>query len=122
MSGGVFNDKIWSGNNNTGSITVFGDISANTPLTENAEEANFYDGDDIITIGNNNANVFAYGQGGNDKITGGFGSQQVEKLYGGSGDDKIWLFSPEQISQDTAGDYGVGNLGSDQLFGNDGSN
>ena len=40
-----------------------------------------------------------YGQGGNDKIIGGWadnmGPPQLEFLYGGSGDDKIWLVSPE---------------------------
>ena len=84
---------------------------------------NFNDGNDVISIGNNNALVYGYGQGGNDKIIGGFGPSQAEKLYGGSGDDKIWLVSPELRSLDTFGnDYGVGNLGADHLYGTDGAN
>ena len=38
--------------------------------------------------------VVVYGQGGNDKISGGYGVMQVDKLWGGSGDDKIWLINP----------------------------
>ena len=44
-----------------------------TPLTEDATALNIADGDDIIEIGDNNMAVKAYGQGGNDKIIGGFG-------------------------------------------------
>ena len=65
------------------------------PLMEDASGLNIADGDDIIEIGDNNMGVKVYGQGGNDKIIGGFGPAQLEQLYGGSGDDKIWLVNPE---------------------------
>ena len=78
------------------------------------------DGDDIITVGNNNFFVYVYGQGGNDKVVGGWGSSQIEKLYGGTGDDKIWLVSPEQRSLDVNGsDEAHGGLGADHLYGTD---
>ena len=35
---------------------------------------NIADGDDIIEIGDNNENVFVWGQGGNDIIIGGYGA------------------------------------------------
>ena len=39
-----------------------------------ANGLNINDGDDIIDIGNNNLIVVAVGQGGNDKIIGGYGT------------------------------------------------
>ncbi len=43
------------------------------PLVEFPETFNKFDGNDLIDVGNNNLGVFVYGQGGNDKIIGGFG-------------------------------------------------
>ena len=119
IAGGTFDDWIWSGTNVTGDIKIYGDNDTSTPLTEDATALNINDGNDIINIGNGNGDVFVWGQGGNDKIIGGHGESQVEKLYGGSGDDKIWLVSPGQRSLDTAADanYGYGNDGNDNLYG-----
>ena len=68
-------------------------------LTEDATGLNIADGDDIIQMGNIfDGNVKIYGQGGNDKLIGGFNDQggtQTEFLFGGSGDDKIWMVAPE---------------------------
>ena len=56
------------------------------------------DGDDVIEIGDNfgGTYIFAFGQGGNDKIIGGVSSTGAEKLYGGDGDDKVWAMNPGQ--------------------------
>ena len=54
------------------------------------------DGDDIIEVGNNNLSVIVNSGGGNDKIIGGWGLGQIDKLYGNDGDDKIWLVNPEE--------------------------
>ena len=43
------------------------------PLEEFPTTFNKYDGNDWIEIGDNNENVKVYGQGGDDKITGGYG-------------------------------------------------
>ena len=93
-----------------GSVVVTGD-NYDAPvmiLTEDDSGLNQADGDDIITLGNNvRGNSKVYGQGGNDKIVGGWadggGPPQLEFFYGGSGDDKIWLVSPGEIALDTYG-------------------
>ena len=74
LVGGVHDDQIWSGDQIVGDIKVYGDNKTATPLDEDAAAFNLNDGDDLIDIGNDNGNVFAFGQGGNDKIIGGFGS------------------------------------------------
>ena len=74
LVGGVYDDQIWSGDQIIGDLKIYGDNISATPLVEDAAGYNLNDGDDIIDIGNDNANVFAFGQGGNDKIIGGFGS------------------------------------------------
>ena len=91
------------GGENTGLVTVFGDhLALGTALTEDDTMINIADGDDIISIANDNiGTVKVYGQGGNDKIVGGRatmnpGPPQVELFYGGSGDDKIWFTSPAE--------------------------
>ncbi len=61
------------------------------PLLEFPDTFNKYDGDDWINVGDNNMNVLVYGQGGDDKIIGGYGTFQIERIFGGSGDDKIWM-------------------------------
>lgn len=127
--GGPYNDKIWTGSGVTGGanktapnvnaydLLVYGDkndwvstLSNFTPdegvvgesaLVEYPDTFNKFDGDDIIDVGNDNMKVYVYGQGGNDKIIGGHGTNQVEKLFGGSGDDKIWLVNPEERALDT---------------------
>ena len=61
------------------------------------------DGDDMIDVGAQNRQVYAYGGGGNDKIFGGNGmdtrtshnaAASLEVLSGGSGDDKLWAQHP----------------------------
>ena len=39
--------------------------------------------------------VKAFGQGGNDRLVGGYGADQVDKLYGGSGDDTLWMINED---------------------------
>ena len=120
IAGGTYDDLIYSGTNVSDDITIFGDNDTATPLTEDAAGLNINDGNDIIDVGNDNMNVKVYGQGGNDKIIGGFGVMQIDRLYGGSGDDKIWLVNPEQREFDTLGkDYGYGGLGNDYIYGTD---
>ena len=87
---------------------MFGDNFSATPLVEDDTALNQADGDDIITLGNNiRGTTKVYGQGGNDKIVGGWEDgtmpPQVEFFYGGSGDDKIWMVSPGEIALDTYG-------------------
>ena len=100
ISGGPYDDKIWTGSNN-GLIVVYGDKSdvpevvqqvVNLELDEIAPETNLfpdggnslpffefpdtfnkYDGDDVIDVGNDNMAVKVFGQGANDKIIGGWG-------------------------------------------------
>ena len=48
---------------------------------------------------------------------------QIDQLFGGSGDDRIWMVNPNQISQDIFVDkirnYGFGGIGNDYLYGTD---
>ena len=98
ISGGPYDDKIWSGNNvgsngNLGAgsfdLLIYGDkddfedegtgvptpdADYGLPLVEYPLTFNKNDGNDIIDVGDDNANVGVYGQGGNDKIIGGSGA------------------------------------------------
>ena len=71
---------ILSGDFILGDLKVYGDNASLDALNEDELAFNLNDGNDIIDIGNNNQNVFVYGQGGNDKIVGGYGSTQTEKM------------------------------------------
>ena len=82
---------------------IFGDNGTVAATVEDENGLNINDGDDIIDVGNNNTDVRVFGQAGNDKLIGGYGPSQVDRLYGGSGDDKIWLVNPEQREFDTQG-------------------
>ena len=73
LVGGVYDDNIFAGDDIDGDIKVYGDNISSTPLVEDNQAYNLNDGNDIITIGNNNVDVSAFGQGGNDKIVGGWG-------------------------------------------------
>ena len=95
MYGGTYDDKIWSGENVAGSIKIHGDNQTSEPLVEDPTGLNRNDGDDYIDIGDNNMDVTAFGQGGNDRLVGGYGANQVEKLFGGSGDDTIWMINED---------------------------
>ena len=90
-------------------------------MDEDSTALNINDGDDIIHIGNGNTNVYGWGQGGNDKLIGGYGPAQLEKLYGGSGDDKIWMVSPENRALDIAAssNFAYGGIGDDFVYGTD---
>jgi len=48
---------------------------------------------------------------------------QVDNLFGGSGDDKIWMVNPNQRHMDIldSKNYGSGNDGNDWLYGTDGN-
>ena len=50
-------------------------------------------GDDIIQVEDGNMTVTAYGNGGDDKL---IGARTIvaEALYGGDGNDKIWMAHP----------------------------
>ena len=51
------------------------DATANMePLTEFPETFNKFDGNDLIDVGDDNALVTVFGQGGNDKLIGGYGA------------------------------------------------
>ena len=67
ISGGPYNDKIWTGHGNTGILRIYGDKSDRgdftdifpdggdrDPLIEYPDTFNKYDGDDIIDVGNAN--------------------------------------------------------------------
>ena len=73
LVGGPYDDTIISGSDSMGAIRVFGDKDNVDALNELPDTFNKYDGNDIIDIGDNNAIVKVYGQGGNDKILGGYG-------------------------------------------------
>ena len=98
--GGPYDDKIWTGNNtgdsggNNGAggfdVLVYGDnedignypavggsfpgADIGMPLVEDPKTFNKDDGGDIIDVGDDNFLVGVYGQGGNDKIIGGVGT------------------------------------------------
>ena len=124
LVGGPYNDKIFTGHGVTGDVPVIGgnlvvygdksdraqttvptpDSNDALPLTEYPETFNKFDGNDIIDVGDENLLVKVYGQGGNDKIIGGVGASQVDKLWGGSGDDRIWMVNPNQVDLETVAD------------------
>ena len=56
-------------------------------------------------------------------MIGGFGTNQIDKLYGGSGDDKIWLINPEEREFDimVGQNYGYGGQDDDFVYGSDGN-
>ena len=57
-------------------MTIYGDnrvLNGDPITTYDADGLNINDGDDIIRVDNNNMAVFVVGQGGNDKIIGGYG-------------------------------------------------
>ena len=66
----VYGDKEDPGN----VATTVPDSGNGMPLEEFPTTFNKYDGNDWIEIGDNNENVKVYGQGGDDKITGGYGA------------------------------------------------
>ena len=76
MFGGPGNDFVTVGSNGSSTVLVHGDnpVSVGVPATtEDSTGRNIADGDDIIHMGNNhNGLVKLYGQGGNDKIIGGY--------------------------------------------------
>ena len=143
LVGGPYNDKVFSGNNVLGITLIYGDkedpganvptknIPPNSgdamPLIEYPETFNKYDGDDWIDVGDENEVVTVYGQGGNDWIAGGFNSDStdygIERLFGGSGNDTIFMINENQRSLDTGDkhNYGFGGLGNDKLYGSAGS-
>jgi Ca2+-binding RTX toxin-like protein len=112
------------------SIFVYGDLNeAGTLITDfNLERGQANDGDDIIDIGDGNSigdEIFAFGQGGKDKVIGGIGSDNQnsiaaeERLYGGDGDDKVWAHNPGQFEDDGL-NYLYGNNGNDIIYGSQG--
>jgi Ca2+-binding RTX toxin-like protein len=126
--GGYGDDKIFSGSDRDGDIYIWGDNR--TYYIEDASPGDEYvwtygfenDGNDIIDIEDNpGSNVYGYAQGGDDKLIGSVqgADAATEKLYGGDGDDKIWLLNPGQVeladSDDT--NYGYGGAGNDIIYG-----
>ena len=71
--GGQYNDKIYAGSDTNTVTSIFGDKQTGGPLVEDPDGFNKFDGDDVIEVGDNNATVQVFGQGGNDKIIGGVG-------------------------------------------------
>ena len=73
----------------------------------------------MIDIGDGNLRVIAYGNGGNDKIFGGNGADNLswEYLYGGSGDDKIWAQQPGEVAANLGEQYMFGGADNDWLSG-----
>ena len=109
MRGGEGNDKIFGPDN------VIGDGSDGRVFLEAG------DGDDLVDLGDFNYSSLVYGEAGNDKMIGGqhYGFQ---KLYGGTGDDKMWSINEDQRGQeiDPAMETEMwGDDGNDHMFGND---
>ena len=65
IAGGTFDDKIFSGSNISGrQVKLYGDNDIDADgmaVNEDPNRRNMNDGNDLITIGNNNNMVFAYG-------------------------------------------------------------
>ena len=79
ITAGPANDFILVGSNGSNTVIARGDNSAAMPLMEDATGLNIADGDDIIQMGNNhNGLVKLYGQGGNDKLIGGYNNTPAE--------------------------------------------
>ena len=79
ISAGPANDLISLGSNGSNNVVARGDNFTTTPLIEDATGLNIADGDDIIQMGNNhNGLVKLYGQGGNDKLIGGYNNTPAE--------------------------------------------
>ena len=116
------NDKIFSGSNLTGgNVRIFGDTyrNAENPL-DSGYRGSPNDGDDIIDVGDSPGiagNIFAFGQGGNDKIFGSLSGDVEEKLEGGDGDDKIWAENPGQVETEDDVNEILGNNGNDIIYG-----
>ena len=108
LGGGSFDVLVYGDKEDPGTDSPFVGIMGELdmmPLVEFPGGWNKFDGNDIIDVGDFNGNVGVYGQGGNDKIIGGLGTGtddstntdfQVDKLWGGSGDDKIWTIEPDR--------------------------
>ena len=73
IAGGPYDDKIWSGNNIGTAVSIYGDNIDQAGMYD-PDGLNKNDGDDIIEVGNNNTLTVVEGQGGNDKIIGGYGA------------------------------------------------
>ena len=127
--GGYGGDTIFTGADRaSGNIYVWGDNRAyyTEDLAQFPGDVDHYgfenDGNDIIDIEDNPGSaIYGHGQGGDDKIIGSVqgASPMPEKLYGGDGDDKIWLLNPGQY-EDSAADafnYGYGGRGNDIIYG-----
>jgi len=128
--GGYGDDTIFSGADRTGNIEIWGDNrafaygegDAYTTARDLWKYGREGDGDDIIDVDENDGvTVLVFGQGGNDKIIGsiqGAGAAQ-EKLYGGDGDDKIWLLNPGQVElvDSDVKNWGYGGRGNDIIYG-----
>jgi hypothetical protein len=128
--GGYGDDTIFSGADRTGNIYIWGDnrAIANGEGDAYASPDDLWkygregDGDDVIDVEENDGNsIYIYGQGGNDKIIGSIqgAGAAIEKLYGGDGDDKIWLLNPGQVELADSDDKNeaFGGRGNDIIYG-----
>ena len=69
-------------------------------------------------MGDYNYSNYGFGGGGNDKIIGGGLYEDEQRLYGGDGDDKIFMINPSQRGTALDGYGANGNYG--YAFGNKG--
>ena len=126
--GGYGDDKIFSGSDRDGDIYIWGDNRGYYTEDAPADADSLWqlgsdnDGNDIIDIEENYGSAIdVYGQGGDDKIIGSVqGSDAAtERLFGGDGDDKIWLLNPGQYEYGGTDqvNYGFGGRGNDIIYG-----
>jgi len=118
IAGGGGNDIIIGGNGAAALYTIYGDHIMPDANGDFLTSSSPVDGDDLIRIGDNPASTgeaLAFGQGGNDKIIGGIG--QINRIYGGDGDDQLLANNQDQTETTDGQNYIEGNDGNDWIFG-----
>lgn len=103
--GGYGDDKIFSGADGAILVLIYGDLVEEVIPNDHPSYGTFdkfqgleNDGDDLIDFLDNpevSVGLYAYGQGGDDKILGGI--SVANYLHGGDGDDKVWALNPGQF-------------------------
>ena len=128
LSGGAGNDTLYvdakdtkiDGGEGTDSVRVQGEDGVKVDMTESSiERAYGGDGDDTFDASGSSENVYEYGYGGDDTLTGGDGN---DYLNGGDGNDQLsGGDGADRLIGGEGNDVLNGGAGNDALYGGDGS-